>query len=284
MATTSTPTTTPGHIAAGLSKTEYAALKRAGAFGAHPIQFLILGDSIALTLGIGLSHLVKANYGLNISNHASLGCDLDPNLEVITSGVQGPATLGCENWRAQWPFLVASVHPQVVALGVGRWEISDHLLDGQWVHIGEPLWDNHLTSDLDYAISIFTLFGAKVVLFTMPFIDPSNRQPNGLPYPENTPARVDLFNRLVEKVARAHPKVTVIGLNHLLSPHGVFTMKVDGVRARWFDGIHITTLGAEALQPKILPEIDRLGLEVEQAQNKDKHESKKTNKNRNKKS
>ena len=29
----------------------------------------------------------------------------------------------------------------MVALGLGRWEVTDHLLDGRWAHIGEPAWD-----------------------------------------------------------------------------------------------------------------------------------------------
>ena len=80
---------------------------------------------------------------------------------------------------------MAEQRPQVVALGLGRWEVTDHLLDGQWVHIGEPAWDDHLTADLQSAIAIFHAFGARVVLLTMPYVDPSDRQPDGLPWPEN---------------------------------------------------------------------------------------------------
>ena len=89
----------------------------------------------------------------------------------------------------------------MVALGLGRWEVTDHLLDGHWVHIGEPAWDTHLTADLGSAISIFHSFGAKVVLFTMPYVDPTNRQPDGLPWSENTPSRVQAYNALVRQVA-----------------------------------------------------------------------------------
>jgi hypothetical protein len=265
-ATPPAPSNSPRPAPTGVSKKLHASLVKAGAFGSHPIQLLILGDSIALTLGIGLSKKVKSVYGLHISNHASLGCDLDPQLQVKTDGKPGPATLGCENWRAQWPYLVASEHPQVVALGLGRWENLDHYFDGQWVHIGQPIWDNHVISDLDHAISVFELFGAKVVLFTMPYIDPSDVQPDGAPWPENTPSRVRAYNALVAKVARSHRNVTVIPLNHLLSPKGVYTSKVDGVRTRWLDRIHISILGGQFLQPAILPVIDRLGLQAETTQ------------------
>jgi len=245
---------------------EYAALVRSKAFGAHPIRLLLLGDSIALTLGVGMSVGSQAKYGVVISNHASLGCDLDPTTEIITSGKVGVATPGCTYWRTQWPYLTRAENPQVVALGVGRWEISDHLFHGQWVHIGQPVWDNHLMADLRQAIAIFTTFGAKVVLLTMPYIQPLTTQPDGQPFPENTMARADAYNRLVTRVVRADPsQVTEIPFNHMLSPHGVYTSKVDGIRTRWTDDIHITVAGGKYLQHLILPIIDRVGLEAERA-------------------
>jgi hypothetical protein len=250
----------------GLSAPIHAALVRSGAYGHHPVQWLIVGDSIALTLGIGLSQGNRSAYGVNITSHATLGCDLDPTLQIFTSGQAGPATQGCNKWRALWPYLTATVHPQVVALGVGRWEVSDHLYQGHWVHIGQRRWDAHLAADIRHAIGIFRTFGAKVVLFNMPYIDPNDHQPNGLPWAENTPTRVQAYNALVDRVARADPlEVTVVNLNKMLSPHGMYTASIHGVVARWADGIHVTTSGGELLQRQILPVIDRLGLEAEAA-------------------
>jgi hypothetical protein len=253
-------------LAPGLSSAEHQALASAGAFGHHPVKVLLLGDSIALTLGIGLTKGAQSHYGVTISNHSTLGCDLDPELEILTSGQPGPATPGCGQWRALWPFLTASVHPDVVALGVGRWEVSDHLYRGHWVHIGQKVWDDHIVSDLRAAVRIFHLFGAKVVLFTMPYIDPSDRQADGQPWAENTPQFARIYNGLVQQVARSDPReVSVIDLNQLLGPGGVFTLSVHGVRVRWVDGIHISAAGGQYLQPHILPAMDRLGLEAEAA-------------------
>ncbi len=250
----------------GLSAPIHAALVRSGAYGRHPVQWLIMGDSIALTLGIGLSQGNVSAYGVNITSHATLGCDFDPTLEIFTNGQPGPATQGCNKWRALWPYLTATIHPQVVALGVGRWEVSDHLYQGHWVHIGQRRWDAHVAGDLQDAITIFHTFGAKVVLFNMPYIDPSDRQPDGLPWAENTRTRVQAFNALVDRVARTDShEVTVVNLNKMLSPRGVYTASLDGVVARWADGIHVTMSGGELLQRQILPVIDRLGLEAEAA-------------------
>jgi hypothetical protein len=253
-------------LAPGLSAPEHAALERSGAYGAHPVRLLIVGDSIALTLGMGLSVDARARYGVSVVDQATDGCDLDPQLEVLIDGAPGPATPGCDDWRGLWPFVVAARQPQVVALGLGRWEVTDHLLHGRWVHIGDPAWDAHLRADLGSAIAILHTFGAKVVLFTMPYVDPSDRQPDGLPWPENTPARVRAYNALVRQVARSDPGVvSVIDLNRMLGPNGRYRAAVDGVDVRWADGIHVSTAGGELLQRQILPVIDRIGMESEAA-------------------
>jgi hypothetical protein len=246
----------------GLSPSEHTALVRAGAYGARPVRLLLLGDSIAMTLGMGLSVNAQQQYGVEVTDDASVGCDLDPQLQVVTSGAAGPATPGCDNWQGLWPFVVAGQRPQVVALGLGRWEVTDHLLDGHWVHIGESAWDTHLTADLQSAITILHSFGAKVVLFTMPYVDPSNRQPDGQPWSENMPARVRAYNALVRQVAAGHRGVvSVLDLNHMLSPAGVYTASVSGVDVRASDGIHVSVGGGELLQRQILPAVARIGME-----------------------
>ncbi len=253
-------------LAPGLSTSEHAALERNGAYGSHPVRLLVLGDSIAMTLGMGLAVDAQEQYGVTVTDDATVGCDLDPQLQVLTSGTAGPATPGCDNWRGLWPFLIAGQQPSVVALGLGRWEVADHLLDGRWVHIGEPAWDAHLTANLQSAIAIFHSFGAKVVLFTMPYVDPSDRQPNGQPWSENTPARVQAYNALVRQVARTHPGVVnVIDLNRMLSPRGVYTASLSGVDVRSSDGIHVSVDGGELLQRQILPAVDRIGMEGQAA-------------------
>jgi hypothetical protein len=250
----------------GLSATEHASLERVGAYGSRPLRLLVVGDSIALTLSMGLAVEAQAHYGVDVTDDAAIGCDLDPQLAVEISGAVGPATPGCVGWRTRWLSLAAGQRPQVVALGLGRWEIADHLLNGRWVHVGQPAWNAHLTADLRSAIAILHSFGAKVVLFTMPYVDPTDRQPDGRPWPENTPGRVRAYNALVRRVARADPGVvSVLDLNRMLGPGGVYTACLSGLDVRTDDGIHVTLDGGELLQRQILPAVDRIGMADEAA-------------------
>ena len=54
--------------------------------------------------------------------------------------------------------------------------------------------------------------------------------------------------------------MTLVDLNAVLDPHGRFQTVVDGVVARWPDGIHITPAGGQWLQPRVLPTVAELGL------------------------
>jgi hypothetical protein len=74
---------------------------------------------------------------------------------------------------------------------------------------------------------------------------------------------VDEFNHLLAEVAARHPgTVSVIDLNRILDPHGVFQSVIDKVTVRWPDGIHVSKPGGEWLQARVLPTIAQLGLEV----------------------
>ncbi len=215
---------------------------------------------MALTLGVGLGPHSVEDYGVRIFDGGLLGCDLD-DVEVRLSGVVGPATKGCAHWQSAWAHGIDSIRPDVVGLLIGRWEVSDHLFDGHWVHVGDPAWDDHLVGELNQAVDILSSRGAKVVLFTMPYVDPPTEAADGTPFPENDPTRVVAFNSLLAEVGRQRPGVvTVIDLNKLLDPAGHYQSVIDGVTVRWPDGVHISQPGGLLLQPHVLPEVGRLGL------------------------
>ncbi len=244
----------------GLSASDRRSLAATGAFTTDPIRFLIVGDSVALTLGVGLGVDSVGRYGIRILDGGILGCDLD-NVPVRLSGNVGPATPGCADWRARWRAGVLALHPDVVGMLIGRWEVSDHLYQGRWVHVGDPAWDAHLIDEMNQAVEVLSVGGAHVVFFTMPYVDSPAEAANGTPFVENDPARITAFNRLVTTVAARHKgKVTLVDLNRLADPAGHYVSAIDGVTVRSTDGIHFTKEGAAWFQPAILPTVANLGL------------------------
>ncbi|MGA3146052.1 MAG: acyltransferase family protein [Acidimicrobiales bacterium] len=261
---TAAPATPIGAVptTGGASVAQRQALTAAHAFTTRPIRFLLLGDSIALTLGVGLGVRSQPRYGVQVNDRGTLGCELD-TFEVNLSGVVGPATPGCTHWRTVWKQYVDQDRPDVVGLLIGRWEVSDQLYHGNWVHIGQSAWDDHLASELDQAFALLSAGGARIIVFTMPYVDPPTEAANGTPFPENSPTRVAAFNKLLRSVAdRQSRPVTVVDLNKMLDPHGVYEPDLDGIQVRWSDGIHITEEGGEWLQPRILPIVAEQGLDA----------------------
>ncbi len=245
-----------------LPAAERQALTTDGAFGAHPVRFLLVGDSLAVTMGIGLHVGSIPNYGVQVVNKGVLGCDLDGGRSIV-SGTLTIAVSPCLHWPSLWAHDVAAYHPEVVGVLLGRWLITDHLPGGHEADITQPAWRAHLERELEHVVAVLSAGGAHVVLLTMPDIAPVNEAPNGSLWPENRPSRVNDYNALLRAVAATHPAtVSVYDLNRVLDPAGHFQQTVDGVAVRWPDGIHISKAGGEWLQHLMLPSIAEEGLKV----------------------
>ena len=140
-----------------------------------------------------------------------------------------------------WP----AVKPNVVVVLAGRWEVLDREYKGAWTNILDPVYAAYVKSQLEKASTLVTTTGANLVFFTAPCTD-EGEQPDGQPWPEDDPARLAEYNKLVRQVAALHPKTdSVVDLDAAACPGGKFTGPLDGVAVRRSDGIHFTVQGGE---------------------------------------
>ena len=256
----------------------YQAPKKAGLFAvpSHPppgltsgrhVRILLLGDSLAETLGNGLGVQV-ASWGATLDDQGIVGCDLDPTTTVNIEGSITRAAQGCADWQQTWKQRIDHQNPDVVAVLLGRWEVSDRIIDGHWTRIGEPAWDRVYAAELGSAIRILSSRGAHVVIFTLPYITQTTEAPDGNPWDINQPVRTDEYNALVRRTVARYPKVaSVIDLNRMLDPGGVYRSTIDTVPVRDDDQEHISLYGGMFLRPEILPALVKLGLPHEQLRN-----------------
>jgi peptidoglycan/LPS O-acetylase OafA/YrhL len=228
-----------------------------------PVRLLLVGDSMAEDLGENWQS-VAAHYGIALHNSGLQGCGLTPTGEVMITGrvqtdeMAAFVPVPCANWPELWAEQTEQLHPEVAAMLFGPFEIRDHLLHGQWVHIGMPVYDRLEVAHLERAVSILSSHGAKVVFLTSPYFN-EGEQLDGSPWPEDNPKRVDRWNTLLREVAARHPgTVTVIDLGGHLSPGGRFADEVHGVAVRSPINIHITQAGALYLAPWLFPQIVKL--------------------------
>jgi len=222
---------------------------------ASPVHVLLVGDSMGMTLGWGLAAGAEA-WGVTITNQGMIGCDLDPSSIVNIEGSVSPAAQGCADWQSHWAAQIVRLQPDVVAIALGRWEVSDRMIDGRWTRIGEPAWDRRLEALLSQAVDIASSNGAKVALFTLPYIQQNTEQPNGRPWDINLPARTDAFNAVLRRVASHHTgTAAIVDINRLLDPNGHYTSLIDGIRVRNSDEEHPSVLGGEFVRPAVLPQL-----------------------------
>ncbi|MGA2473263.1 MAG: acyltransferase, partial [Acidimicrobiales bacterium] len=106
---------------------------------AAPVRVLLFGDSVALTLGIGLSYPPdQAKYGYVLSDKGILGCGVVDGPVVELMGARDETPPACDGsplvsgeplnqqpWPYQWLNAMNEVKPNVVVLLAGRWEVVD---------------------------------------------------------------------------------------------------------------------------------------------------------------
>jgi hypothetical protein len=168
-----------------------------------PVKVLIVGDSMAGTLGVGLGR-VMSQYGVLAVNEGSPGCSVSMDQLVKVLWFTNPPGTPCQNGNpdalfAQWRAWVDQFNPDVV-IYLARSEVLDQEVDSTWTNIGVPSFDAYLTSRFHQAISVLGSRGAHVVLLTSPFYD-TGVQPSGLPWPEDAPGRVTTDNQIIESMA-----------------------------------------------------------------------------------
>ena len=146
-----------------------------------------MGDSQALTLGIGLEAALAAHPkkydNLHLLNEGILGCGVadgttgeqsggtfvvgapctpDPqSAKCPPGGVFGPnQNVPCQAWTAAWSDWVRQLKPNVVVLLAGGGEVLDRLYRGQMTNILNPTFAAYVQSQLEKAVQIATARGA----------------------------------------------------------------------------------------------------------------------------
>jgi peptidoglycan/LPS O-acetylase OafA/YrhL len=249
-----------------------------GAPTGEPVKALIVGDSVAGTLGVGLGRL-SAQFGVVAVNEGSPGCSVSMDQLVQVLWFTGPPGTPCRQGDPsallqRWRTWVDEWNPDVVVY-LARSDVLNQEVGSVWEHVGEPSFDQYLTGRFRDAINVLGSRGARVVLLTSPYYD-TGVQPSGGPWPEDDPSRVADDNHLITEVGSsavdtsaavlgggadrsAGAGVTVIDMGSWLSPGGHYSATVDGVQARCSDGVHFTPAGGELVARRLLPEIAALG-------------------------
>ncbi len=222
------------------------------------LRVLFVGDSLSLTVAYWIAPYA-AQFGIALGGRSLSGCGIASAVPYDEHGTATYPLAPCASWPTTWQADINQLHPQVVAVVIGWWDTMDQMYGGRWQHLGDPAFDAYESSQFEKAVSILSSGGAHVVLMTAPYFN-SGEQLDGQPWVEDSPARVNLLNKIIESVAARHPGiVSVVPLNRYLDPNGHFAWTIDGKVMRMGDGVHTTKAAGTYLAPKILPQLAALG-------------------------
>jgi peptidoglycan/LPS O-acetylase OafA/YrhL len=224
----------------------------------RPVRVLLVGDSVALSLGWGFQTEDPA-LGLVTWNRGGMGCgflSVDEERDENGQWVSERADL-CKRWRAGWASDIRAFQPQAVVLLFGPWDTLDLNVGGNILEVGSPEWHAYAWGQLQSAADTFSAGGAKVILLTAPCFKPRDMAlaPTiGGQHLNVWP--VEPLNSLYREFAQQHPQVSVIDLGSFICPGGAYTdLAIDGVKIR-SDGVHFTPEGAAIVARWLAPQIE----------------------------
>jgi peptidoglycan/LPS O-acetylase OafA/YrhL/lysophospholipase L1-like esterase len=219
----------------------------------RPRSVLVVGDSVALTLGLGLQETSSRNH-LVVVNRSKMGCGIIHGGDVWVLGRVEPIRDDCGDWGLAWPAEVQELHPDLVLLLIGAWDAYDRRIDGTWVPFATPASDALLRKDLQGAVDVITRNGARLAIATVPYYDDR--------YVVNRPAefrsafdpwRVDHLNQLIREVANSNPEhVRILDLNRYVSGAAV------GGESLQDDGVHFGVDNRKRIAAMIAPQLREL--------------------------
>ncbi len=223
--------------------------------GPPPASVLVVGDSVAKTLGDGFDRASHAA-GVEVFNRGQLACGLAQGARIERGGQWLESEPTCDDWPAQWQAWVDEIAPEVSVVLFDVFVVSDLEVEGRTLELGTKASDTYLRDQLGRAIDILRSRGGRAVLLTAPYNDRPEVVGQPVEWAEDDRDRIDHWNALLREVVeeRDDPGVSVVDLNAHLSPDGRYSNRLDGVALR-YDGVHFNPEAGELVFEWLLPQL-----------------------------
>ncbi|HEV7759920.1 MAG TPA: acyltransferase family protein [Acidimicrobiales bacterium] len=217
---------------------------------------LVVGDSVSWTMLGGLDTWNKRHddQQLLVESYRAIACTLGEAAPVNSLGAIEPPTEDCKNFRPMLPGFLEGNDFDAIVVTIGQKDLSERLLEGQWRHFGDPVFDEWFRGQVDELADILAVEGVPVLWTSSPHVqiavanDPSSHWQD---YDDNDLARTDRLNEIVAEEIEGRPRFQIVDVADWLrgQPGGEDSR---GLRA---DGVHFTVDGSNRLGAWMVPQI-----------------------------
>src|SRR5207253_7311044 len=76
----------------------------------------------------------------------------------------------CGDWPTRWEAELDAFHPDVVLLVIGWPGLGDRMIQGEWHHPCDPVFDDYYASVVQRAVTLLGSTGARVVVADSPYL------------------------------------------------------------------------------------------------------------------
>ena len=133
-----------------------------------PARVLVVGDSVAKTLGDGFDREAHAA-GIELFNRGQLACGLAQRARIEHGGVWADTEPTCDDWPDQWRGWIDELQPVTSVVVFDVFVLQDLEVDGVALEFGTPESDRYLLDQLDRGVDVLRSNGSDVALVTAPY-------------------------------------------------------------------------------------------------------------------
>ncbi|HEY5955623.1 MAG TPA: acyltransferase family protein [Polyangiaceae bacterium] len=198
------------------------------------LRVLVLGDSVALSLGESMQ-CVAAHHQAMIATRAVGNCSLFEHVVPALSLEQRPHAGG--NCSIDWEVDVRSIKPDAVLVVLGGAYFAKAKVDGRWQSACDPGWTHVLRKELRARLETLARYSTHVLVARVPY--PAESWRGG-----DWRTKVNCFNSIVETETAKVEGAKVLDLYDYLCHGGNCQVESQGALIRP-DGVHFQGPGAE---------------------------------------
>jgi peptidoglycan/LPS O-acetylase OafA/YrhL len=218
-------------------------------------NILLVGDSVVWSTLTGWDEWNASHSSqVHVDAYFSVACTLGQASGPVRSlGVLEQPYDTCIHFRDDLPAALGQAKYDAIVVLMGNKDMSERQLDGEWRHLGDPVFDTWLRPQVDSLADILATEGVPVLWMKVPQLEIARaNDPTSHPdmYADNDPARMARLNQIVSGELEGRPNFRFVDL-----PAWLRTQPGGELGPTRIDGIHFSVPGAAAFTSWMVPQI-----------------------------